>query len=119
MNTPMRSLSCLLGSLLLIGCGAATVPAVRVAAAEAAIRSARESGATNTPGAALHLHYAELAQVEAARLARAGDGAPAAMQYRRAEADANLALALGREAEAQRNIQGANDALRTTQNAPR
>ena len=106
-------------ALLLAGCGAAVVPSDRIASAEAAIRAAREGGANGTPNAALHLHYAELAKVEAQRLATDGDGAGAAMQFRRAEADANLALALTREATAQRAAQGATDTLRAGEVSPR
>lgn len=97
--------------VLVSACASSPTPTARVASAEAAIRAADESGAKNTPNAALHLHYAEQQRVEAQRLMRKGDNEQAAMQFRRAEADANLALALAHEAEARHAAQNATDAL--------
>ena len=114
MNVSRTGLGFSIAALLIAGCGAAAVPTARIVSAEAAIRAAQESGAANTPNAALHLHYAELAKVEAQRLASNGDNDRAVMQFRRAEADANLALALRREAEAQHGAQTATETLRAT-----
>lgn len=106
-------------AILLAGCGAAIVPSSQIASTEAAMRAAREGGAANTPSAALHLHYAELEKAEAQRLATDGNGDSAVLQFRRAEADANLALALSREADALHTAQAASDSLRTTETPAR
>ena len=73
------------------------------------MRSAQDSGATHTPNAALHLHYADMERQEAQRLMSDHDNERAAMQLRRAEADANLALALSREASVAQAAQAAGD----------
>lgn len=99
-------------SLALIGaCGSSPTPVARVASAEAAIRAAGESGAKQVPDAALHLHYAEQQRTEGQRLLNAGDNEQAAMQFRRAEADANLAVALAHQSAAQDTAQGATGAI--------
>ena len=117
MNLPRSCMGFGIAALLAVGCGAAPVPTARIVSAEAAIRAAQEAGAQGTPNAALHLHYAELAKVEAQRLIAVGEYDRAVMQFRRAEADANLALALRREAEAQHAAQVANEALHATPTA--
>lgn len=85
--------------MFIVGC-ATTVPVNQLAATEAAIRVAQETGASNTPEAALHLHYAQRERVEAQSLINAGESKRAALALQRAEADANLATALSRRADA-------------------
>jgi hypothetical protein len=85
------------------------MPADGLASSAAAIRSAQETGANSTPPAALELHYAELERTEAQRLLNEHDNASAALQLRRAEADANLAIALTREAAATHALVVLND----------
>jgi hypothetical protein len=88
------------------GCGAAPLPADRLASAEAGIRGAHEVGAESVPAAALHLKMARDQVALAKALSRDGDGDRAALVLARAEADAELALALTRE-EAARAEAGA------------
>ena len=101
-----------LAASMALGCGAAAVPVGRVASTEAAIRAARETGAGNVPRAALHLHYAEQQEAEAQALIRSGDKR-AALVLRRAESDANLAVAISRQAQAERDARVAIEAQNT------
>jgi Domain of unknown function (DUF4398) len=81
----------------LAGCGGAPLPADRLASAEAGIRGASEVGAQSVPEAALHLKMARDQVAQAKTLSREGDADRAATVLARAEADAELALALTRE----------------------
>ena len=79
------------------GCATATLPAERLASAEAGIRGATEVGGENVPQAALHLKMARDQVALARALERDGDVERATLQLARAETDAELALALTRE----------------------
>lgn len=83
------------------GCGASAPPPTgRVASTEAAIRGAREVGAQAVPNASLHLRLSE-EQVAKAKAAMAQeDNVRADILLQRAQADAELALALTRESTA-------------------
>lgn len=69
----------------------------------AAIRSAEDSGAGDVPRASLHLQYAKEAMAAATELNERGEPEMANSWLLRAEADAELALALSR-AEAEREV---------------
>jgi hypothetical protein len=94
-------------SVALGACASSPVPADRLAQSQAAVRSAHEVGAENVPPAALHLKVANEELQMARQLIADGDNKRAEYILMRAEADANAALALAREAEAR------NDAQRT------
>ena len=80
------------------GCGATTPPpTARVASTEAAIRGAREVGAQSVPIASLHLKLSEEQATKAKAAIAADDNAGADLMLQRAQADAELALALTRE----------------------
>ncbi len=98
--TLLRWMTLPLATVALSGCATAAMPVDHLASSAAAIRSAQDTGASGTPAAALELHYAELERVEAQSLINNHHNGRAAMQLRRAEADANLAIALTREAAA-------------------
>ncbi len=90
-----------LGVLVLalgVGCGSAPPPTARLASSEAAIRAAREVGAQSDPKAALHLKLAEEQRQKAEALVKDGKNEEAEGLLMRAEADAELALALARSA---------------------
>ena len=76
--------------------GCASAP-LRTDSSSSAIRAAEEVGAANVPRAALHLQYAKEALDKATRLQKAGDKDEAESMLTRAEADAELAVALSRE----------------------
>jgi hypothetical protein len=85
-------------TLLGIGCASSPVPTEQLASAQASVRAAQELGATRVPRANLHLRLAQN-QVERARqLSKDGDNDRARIVLTRANADAELAVALTREA---------------------
>ena len=95
-----RRWTALVPVLSLLGCASAPVPAERLASAEASIRGATEIGAEGVPQAALHLKLARDQVAQAKGLAQSGDNDRAVGVLSRAEADAELALALARESAA-------------------
>lgn len=89
--------------LALAGCGAAPPPR-NAGDAEAAIRSAEEMGARQVPKASLHLQMAHDAYAKATQLVKDDEPTDARYMFMRSEADAELALALTREAFAWRDL---------------
>jgi outer membrane murein-binding lipoprotein Lpp len=84
------------GVMGLSGCSSYAVPNTKVASSEAAIRAAQETGSRDVPQAALHLKLAEEQLEQAKKLIRNDDNERASYVLSRAEADAELALALSR-----------------------
>jgi hypothetical protein len=78
------------------GCSSYPVPNAKVASSEAAIRAAQETGSSQVPQAALHLKLAEEQLEQAKKLIRNNDNERASYVLARAEADAELAVALSR-----------------------
>jgi hypothetical protein len=76
-----------------IAIGCATAPP-RTDAATSGIRAAEEVGATAIPQASLHLQLAKEELEQARQFAKKGDKKRAASMLLRAEADAELAVAL-------------------------
>lgn len=88
-----------------VGCGGAPPPTARLASSEAAIRAAQEVGAQNEPKAALHLRLAQEQRDKAQALVKDGRNEDAERLLMRAEADAELAVALAREASTRADAQ--------------
>lgn len=82
---------------LAIGCGS-SVPTTRVASAEAAVQTARASGANDVPEASKQLKVAEQELAKAKSLNEDKDRDEAEAMFSRAEADAALAASLANEA---------------------
>ncbi|HEY6561065.1 MAG TPA: DUF4398 domain-containing protein [Polyangiaceae bacterium] len=81
----------------IVACGGGPKPQAQASQSQAAISAAEAVGAQNFPKAALHLKMAR-DQVKTAELLMAdGDNDEANLVLQRAEADAELALALARE----------------------
>jgi 5'-3' exonuclease len=97
--------------LLSVACASSPQPTERLASAQAAVRAAKEVGAKEVPQAQLHTQLAEEQVVQANKLIKDGDNERAEMILRRATADAELAVALAREAESQRQAQAAESEL--------
>ena len=93
-------LFCLAIIVTAFACGGAPKPEARLASSEGAIRGAQEAGAAQVPQATLHLKLAQEQRDEALKLIKDGDNHRAAMLLARAEADAELAVALARQANA-------------------
>ncbi|SRR6266545_875134 len=109
----------LLGACLssfLGACGGSSPPTHQLTESQSAVRAAEEVGAQNTPKAALHLKMARdhLRNAEALIIEEEYDDA--ALVLKRAEADADLALSLAREAQARTQ---AEDAMRKVQELKR
>ena len=92
----------------LVGCTSVQIPADRLERSEASIRGAEEVGASGVPLARLHLQLAKDQTVTAKKMAANGQER-ALLVLARAEADAELAIGLAREATVH------NDALRATE----
>lgn len=86
----------------LVGCaGVQQVPPTEeLVDSQVSIRQAEEAGAATVPDAAQHLQWAREQTSEARRLLEHNERDKAALFLRRAAADAELALALAREAPA-------------------
>lgn len=95
----------------IVGCAGSPPPNEREASSEASVRGAREVGAEQFPEASLHLKLAEEQLQKAKAQMKDGKNEDAAYTLMRAQADAELALALTREnktrAEAQQVIEKA------------
>ncbi len=83
-----------------MACGGFPKPEARVSSSEAAIRGAQEAGAPNVPEATLYLKLAQEQREKALAAMKDGDNEKAEYLLMRAEADAELANALAREAAA-------------------
>jgi len=101
-----------------LACAGAPQPTERLAGAQAAVRAAKEVGADNVPQAQLHTKLAEEQVIQANKLIEEGENERAEMVLRRATADAELAVALAREAESARQAAAAESALGPQTAAP-
>ncbi len=103
---------CLVGvALLLTACGGAAVPQESLTAAKAAVAGAEVGGAASDPKAALHLKLAKEYVAKAESLIADGDNEEAARIIDRAQADADLALALAKETAAEKEAQDTKESL--------
>ena len=91
-------------TVLGIGCAGATLPTQQVASAEASVRAAKELGAPNVPRAELHLRLAQEELKQAHKSAEDGDEQHGKMLLERARVDAELAIALAHQHDAERNL---------------
>jgi len=104
--------------LLLVGAGVtgcAAKQALHTESSTAAIRSAEELGASNVPLASLHLQLAKESLDAATALNEKGDTDEAKSLLLRAEADAELAVALSRADAEKSEAQAAMDRVRKLQ----
>jgi hypothetical protein len=99
--------------LLIAGCASGPIPTQKIADAGAAIRAAREVGAQDLPAAALHLKLAQDQLESANKLVKDGENIRATLILQRAEADAELAVALAREARQRSDAAQAREKLKS------
>ena len=103
---------CLVGIVALAtACGGAAVPQESLTAAKASIAGAEVGGAASEPKAALHLKLAKEQVAKAESLISDGDNEEAARVIDRAQADADLALSLAKEANSIKEAQDTKDQL--------
>ena len=84
-------------ALFTAACGGAAVPQEQMTAAQASVRAAEVGGAPNDPQAALLLKKCQDGIAEAKKLIEDGNNHRAEMVLMKAQADAELALALAQE----------------------
>jgi hypothetical protein len=94
-------------AIALGACGSYPPPTERMASSEATIRGAQEVGATGVPAAALSVKLAQEEVQKAKQLMQDGDNRRAELVLMRAQADAELALAQAREAQAKNDAAAA------------
>ena len=89
-------------ALLLAACGGAAIPQEQLTSSKSTISVAQAEGAPDEPQAALHLKLAQEQVAKAEALIADGDNEEAAKLIDRAQADADLAVALAKEAQAKK-----------------
>ena len=102
----------LLLAVAVAGCGSYPAPTAKMSSAEAAMRSATEVGAGKVPQAQLHVTLAQEQIAKAKALMSDGDNERAESLLVRAQADAELALSLAKQAIAQTDAQRVVDEVK-------
>jgi hypothetical protein len=92
---------------VVIGCGGTTLPPAKAADTQAAITAAAAVGAESNPQAALHLKMARDQLRQAQGLTADGKDEEARLVLERAQADAEVAMMITREAQAAANVRKA------------
>lgn len=103
-----------LAALAVSACASIQIPPERLEQNQASIRGAEELGASEVPAARLHLQLAKEQTEKAKQLAADGDERATRM-LDRAHADAELALAMAREASVHADAQKADAALKAVE----
>ncbi|CAN5857216.1 hypothetical protein BH11MYX2_BH11MYX2_02900 [soil metagenome] len=98
---------------MFVGCASAPKPEAQMASSEGAIRGASEAGAAGVPQAQLHLKLAEEQRQTAIAMIKDGNNGRAKYMLARSEADAELAIALARQAAAEKQAADANAKVET------
>ena len=88
-------------------CAGSPKPMSKMVDAQAALRAADEVGADKVPQGQLRMQLAREELQRADRLLKDGENERAAGALERAKADAEVAIALTRQAEAQQNLKNA------------
>ncbi|HET9954516.1 MAG TPA: DUF4398 domain-containing protein [Polyangiaceae bacterium] len=96
-------------SFLLLACGGAPLPQEQFSAAQASVKGAEVAGAAEDPKSALHLKLAHEQLDKAKALMDNGDNERAAHVIDRAQADAELAILLAKEARARKEATDARE----------
>jgi len=103
------------GALAFLACASVPKPTDQVAQSEGAMRSARELGAEQVPPAALELQLAKEELGKAGQLMKDDKNEEATQWANRARADAELAIALTRQHQANADARSAEEQLRAVQ----
>lgn len=109
----MRARHWLVMAIFLGGCATAGPSGETMEATAASIRAAEELGAPRVPQASLHLQLAKEQSQHAKQLVAKGDGEEAGSLMLRADADAELAVALARSSAENARTEKAIEKLRT------
>ena len=111
----MKTIAIVIGALTCMSCASAPVPTQRYANANAAVRSAEVINADGVPAAALHLRMARDQLARGQRLIKDGDNEEAGRVLMRAEADAQTAVEIAREARAKQEAAQALEQVKQAQ----
>ena len=103
----IRFASTALFTVLVVACGGSSLPPAKVADTQSSISAAAAVGADQNPQAALHLKMARDQLKQAQLLLEDGKDDEARLILERANADAEVALMLTREAQASANVKKA------------
>jgi len=101
----LRLTATLLFTTFAISCGSSSLPPAKVAETQSSISAAAAVGADQNPQAALHLKMARDQLSEAQGLIDSGKNDEARLVLERANADAEVALMITREAEASAGVE--------------
>src|SRR4051812_4438039 len=94
-----------------VACGGAAVPQDALTAAQASVKGADVGGANDDPKAQLHLKLANEQIEKAKKLIEDGKNEEASRLVDRAQADADLALALAEQGKALKDAKDADEQL--------
>ena len=111
----MRTRNWLVMAIFLGGCATAGPSNETMETTASSIRAAEELGAPRVPQASLHLQLAKEQSQHAKQLVAKGDGEEAGLLMMRADADAELAVALSRSSVENAKAQKAVEKVRTMQ----
>jgi len=100
----MRLTATLFFTTWMVACGSSSLPPAKVAETQSAISAAAAVGAEQNPQAALHLKMARDQLTEAQGLIDSGKNDEARLVLERADADAEVALMITREAQASAGV---------------
>jgi len=112
----MRLAATLLFATGMVACGSSAMPPAKVAETQSSISAAAAVGAEQNPQAALHLKMARDQLAEAQSLIDAGKNDAARLVLERADADAQVALIITREAEASAGVKKTQTEVDALQN---
>ena len=112
----MRFFTTALVTFSVVACGGSSLPPAKVADTQSSITAASAVGADQHPQAALHLKMARDQLKQAQGLIDDGKDDQAKLVLERADADAQVALMLTREAEASANVKKAQSEVQGLQN---
>lgn len=111
-----RLVNAALFAVLAVACGGSTLPPAKVADTQSSISAASAVGADQHPQAALHLKMARDQLKQAQTLIADDKSDEARLVLERADADAQVALMITREAEASANVRKAQADVQGLQN---
>jgi Domain of unknown function (DUF4398) len=115
-DTMNRIASSALFAVCVVACGGSTLPPAKVADTQSSISAATAVGADQNPQAALHLKMARDQLKQAQGLIDDDKSDEARLVLERANADAEVALMITREAEAHDNVKKAQADVQGLQN---
>jgi hypothetical protein len=112
-SSPLLMAAMVASIVAVSACASHEAPTKQLADSEAAVRTATVLGARDTPDAALHLDLAKDRLAKAKSLSARGESDSAKLLLEEAKADAELAVALTREEQAETDARNAQQELRS------